>query len=171
MLYRLVRWERGDRSLAVRSVWLLALAPPAFVFVMGYTDATAVALAIAVMYLLRKQRWWWVCGLVVVAGFAAQSAIICSGFRLWSRHCVASGCAVARAIGRIAAVGAAPVGTLVYLTWVGSRFGDFAQPFIEQTSAHLRGAAPPIPSVRSFTRSVARSTGTWAWRSTSRGSC
>ena len=42
-------------------------------------------------------------------------------------------------LARVAAVGAAPVGTLVYLASVGSRFGDLALPFSEQTSAHLRG--------------------------------
>ena len=43
LLHRLVRWERGDAALASRAVWFLALAPSAFVFVMAYSDALAVA--------------------------------------------------------------------------------------------------------------------------------
>ena len=139
MLYRLVRWESGDRSLAVRSVWLLALAPPAFVFVMGYTDATAVALAIAAMYLLRKQRWWGAALCALVAGFCRPTAFLLAVPALVEALRGISHVPWRERFGRIAAVGAAPVGALVYLAWVGSRFGDFAQPFTEQTSAHLRG--------------------------------
>ena len=43
LVYRLVRWERGDAALATRAAWLLSIVPPALVFVMGYTDALAIA--------------------------------------------------------------------------------------------------------------------------------
>ena len=37
-LYHLVMFELGDEACARRAVWLLALAPPAFVLVMGYAE-------------------------------------------------------------------------------------------------------------------------------------
>ena len=49
---------------ARRAVWLLALAPPAFVLVMGYTEALAGLLAVITFYGLRSGRWW----LAAVAG-------------------------------------------------------------------------------------------------------
>ena len=39
VLYRLVVFELGDEACARRAVWLLALAPPAFVLVMGYAES------------------------------------------------------------------------------------------------------------------------------------
>ena len=44
LLYILARRETGDARLATRAAWFLALAPAAFVLVMGYTEATTIAL-------------------------------------------------------------------------------------------------------------------------------
>lgn len=139
MLYRLVRYETGDRPLAVRSVWLLNLAPPAFVFVMGYTDATAVALAVSTMYFLRRKRWWEAALCALVAGVFRPTALLLAVPALVEALRGIDRASWRERLGRVAAVAAAPAGTLVYLAWVGSRFGDFALPFSEQTSAHLRG--------------------------------
>lgn len=139
LLYRLVRWESGDRSLAVRSVWLLALAPPAFVFVMGYTDATAIAFAIAAVYLLRQQRWWGAALCALFAGVCRPTAFLLAVPALVEGLRGIGQASWRDRVARVAAVGAAPVGTLVYLLWVAFRFGDIALPFSEQTSAHLRG--------------------------------
>ena len=139
LLYRLVRWETGDRSLAVRSVWLFMLAPPAFVFVMGYTDASAVALAIATFSLLRRKQWWGaaLCGLVLgvfrPTGLLIAVPALIEGVRgishvPWRERCA-----------RSAAIVAAPVGAFAYLAWVRSQFGSLFLPFSEQTHAHLRG--------------------------------
>jgi hypothetical protein len=139
LLFRLIRFEGRDVRLAERAVWLLALAPPAFVFVMGYTDSTTVALAIATVYALRRKRWLWAAVFAFVAGTCRPTAFLLAvpaavealrGF----------GAASWRArVERVAAVAAAPLGTLAYLAWVGSRFDDPWLPFSVQTTAHLRG--------------------------------
>ena len=53
LLYRLICVETGDATLARRSVWVLALAPPAYVYVMGYSEATASALAVVTLPAVR----------------------------------------------------------------------------------------------------------------------
>ena len=35
------------------------LAPPAFVFVMGYSEALLVLLAVAFFLAIRRGNWWW----------------------------------------------------------------------------------------------------------------
>ena len=49
MLYGLVMHERDDPELARRAVWLVYLAPPAFVLVMGYAEATFMTFAALVL--------------------------------------------------------------------------------------------------------------------------
>jgi len=129
LLYRFVVDEGWGRSLAVRSVWLLALAPPAFVFVMGYTDATLVALAIATLYALRRRAWWWAAAFALVAGVCRPTAVLLALPALVeaARSIRATGWAERTA--RAAAVVAAPVGLACYLAWVGATFGDALLPF------------------------------------------
>src|SRR5439155_7117320 len=66
-LYGLVMQERGDSELARRAVWLVYLAPPAFVLVMGYAEATFMTFAALALVGLRSRRWW----LAAVFGFLA----------------------------------------------------------------------------------------------------
>ena len=61
---RLARFEGMSEETARKAVWLLALAPPAFVMVMGYTEALAGLLAVITFYGMRSGRWW----LAAVAG-------------------------------------------------------------------------------------------------------
>ena len=81
LLYRLIRFEGRDARLAERAVWVLALAPPAFVFVMGYTDSVTVALAIATMYALRSKRWGWAFLFALVAGRVPADCLSARGAR------------------------------------------------------------------------------------------
>ena len=57
----LVRRDFGDRALARRSVWLLALAPAAYSLVLGYADAALILCAVATFLAARA-------GTVVVGG-------------------------------------------------------------------------------------------------------
>jgi hypothetical protein len=139
VLYRLIRWERGDRALAERAVWLLAIAPPAFVFVMGYTDATTVALAVATMYALRRHRWGWATAFALAAGLCRPTAFLLVVPAAIEANRAIDDAPWRERLARIAAIVAAPVGTFLYLTWVGFRFGDLLLPFRVQTSANLRG--------------------------------
>ena len=74
LLYRLARLETGDAALARRSVWLLALAPPAYVFVMGYTEATAPRWRWRRFLALRTRRWGWAALAGALAGRPDPSA-------------------------------------------------------------------------------------------------
>ena len=53
MLFVLVRRETGDADLARRSLWILSLAPAAFVLVMGYAESTLLCLTIGCFLALR----------------------------------------------------------------------------------------------------------------------
>src|SRR5262245_66350504 len=58
VIWRLVWRERHDEDLARRSVWIAYLAPPAFVLVMGYAEATLMLCVAVALLGLRSKRWW-----------------------------------------------------------------------------------------------------------------
>ena len=55
-IYVLARSEFRDKVVARRAVWLIMLAPPAFVFVMGYSEALLVLLAVAFFVAIRRSE-------------------------------------------------------------------------------------------------------------------
>ncbi|HEX9506007.1 MAG TPA: hypothetical protein VGA62_08370, partial [Acidimicrobiia bacterium] len=58
-------------------------------------------------------------------------------------------------LARVAAIAAAPVGTLVYLAWVGFRFGNMLLPVRVQTHANLRGHfTDPVTALYDAARGV-----------------
>ncbi|MET0627061.1 MAG: hypothetical protein ABW033_01230 [Acidimicrobiia bacterium] len=143
LLYRLVRWERGDERLATRAAWFLSIAPPAFVFVMGYSDALAIALAIAAFLAMRKGQWWWAAAAALAVGICRPTGFLLAvpiAVEAWSSWSVESRSRASSAAARVAAVVAAPVGSLLYLLWVGSQYDDALLPYRVQTSARLHGA-------------------------------
>jgi hypothetical protein len=148
LLYRLVRWERGDEALATRAVWLLSIVPPAFVFVMGYTDALAITFAIGAFLAARRGHWWW-----AAAAGAALGVVRPTGFLLAVPLAVEAWRGFERAGGRdrlarLAAVVAAPVGAAAYLVWVWATYDDPFLPYSVQTSSRLHGEfANPVTTV------------------------
>ena len=76
LIYRLVRWERNDPQLATRAAWLLSIAPPAFVFVMAYSDSVAIVLAIAAFLAVRRRQWWWAAAGALVLGVSRPTGFI-----------------------------------------------------------------------------------------------
>ena len=76
LVYMLARREGRDAAFATRAAWFLALAPAAFVLVMGYTEGTTLALAIGVFLALRSKRWWVAAGLGVLAGLTRPSGFL-----------------------------------------------------------------------------------------------
>ena len=145
LLYRLVRWERGDTALATRAAWFLSLAPPAFVFVMAYSDALAILFAIATFLAMRRRNWWWAAAAAAIVGVTRPTGVLlavpvlieaCRGF---------STAAMRERVARAVAVVAAPVGTLVYLGWVGATRDDFLLPYSVQTTQPApRRAREPV---------------------------
>jgi hypothetical protein len=138
-LFALVRLESRDEALARRAVWLVALAPPAYVFVLGYTEATATLLAVLVFLGLRTRRWAW----AAVAGFLAGlvrpvGALLVVPAAIEALRDVRSARSGERMLRLVAAL--APVaGAGAYLAWVQAQFGDWWLPIRVQQRAGLRG--------------------------------
>jgi hypothetical protein len=76
LLFRLALRETGNAELAQRAAWLFALAPPAFVFTMGYADATGFALAVGAFLALRTKHWGWAAAAAFLAGSGRPSAFL-----------------------------------------------------------------------------------------------
>ncbi len=140
VLYRLVLVELGDEASARRAVWLFALAPPAFVLVMGYADSLLLLTSLAVFLGLRQRRF----ALATCAGFAAG---LCRPVGMLLVIPAAIEVAAAwpslSARERLAGVGAVvavPAGAAAYLGWAQEVVGSFLLPLQEQFSRSRRGA-------------------------------
>jgi hypothetical protein len=139
MLYVLAGRERNDDDLARRSAWLVALAPPAFVLVMGYSEATAVVSGIAVFLAVRSQRWYLAALAGYFAGLARPLAVLLvvpalveawrAGRPVLPREWIARGVAVVAPL----------AGLLTYLAWARHRTGDFWYPIRSQEDPTRRG--------------------------------
>ncbi len=135
LLHRLVVVETGDRRLAGRAVWALALFPPAFVLAWAYAEGPFLALAVGCLLLLRRERWW---GAALAAG--AAGLLRPTGALL----AIAALCAVWRPStgssalpGRLAAVAAGPLAVTSYVVWASLHFDE---PFLPLTvQRELRG--------------------------------
>jgi mannosyltransferase PIG-V len=142
LLHRLVLVEKADPKLAKRAAWLMAVVPPAFVLVLGYSEATFIALAIASFLALRTGRWWWSAGFALLAGLTRPVGVLLA---VPAAVEAARSLATAHRIGvralssRLAAVVAAPAGAAIYLGWVWARYGDPLLPLHVQQQTSRRG--------------------------------
>lgn len=144
-LVRLARVEGIGGPAAARAVWLLALAPPAFVLVMGYSEAVWGVLAVGVFLGLRTRRW-------ELAAFAGLLAGLCRPVGLLLAVPAAlealRGIRAASAVERLRrafAVLAAPVGVAAYLLWVGAAYGDPWLPLrLQRGLAAHGGSGDPV---------------------------
>lgn len=143
-VHALVLRETQDPLTARRAAWLIALVPPAYIMVMAYSEPVAIAAAVATFMALRSRRWWWAALFGLAAGLARPTGLLLAipalvevlrgmGLRgIWQ--------APRRdLVGRVAAVAGAPVGTALYLAWVGLRFGHPLQPYTSQVTPAFRG--------------------------------
>ena len=71
LTYELVRGEGRSDAVARRAVWIVYLAPSAFVLVMGYAEATLMTATLVALLALRRRRWWIAAIAGVVAGLDA----------------------------------------------------------------------------------------------------
>ncbi len=136
-LIRLARFEGMPEETARKAVWLLALAPPAFVMVMGYTEALAGLLAVIVFYGLRSGRWWLAAVAGLLSGLCRPPGVLLMApaiIEVWRSRAL-----VQAWLPRIAAVVAPGVGMVSYLAYIGIRFGDPLQPLSVQQQARLHG--------------------------------
>ena len=162
----LVRRDFGDRALARRSVWLLALAPAAYSLVLGYADAALILCAVATFLAARAGRWWWAAAAGLAAGLTRPVGILLVVpvvIEVWrgrpgreARHGQGPGRGDGQARLRgwprpgrraapLAAVAAPLVGTAAYLGWVGWQFGDPWLPLrVQQQNGHRGAITVPL---------------------------
>jgi len=131
-LYRLTVQETGDHGVARRTVRLFALFPPAFVLVLGYSEALYLCLAIGFVLTARARQWrvtvllGFLAGLTrPVAGLLALPAAV----RAWQTD--------RRSPTALLAVVSAPLGTLGFLIWSEREQGGWKAPIDAQRE--LRG--------------------------------
>ncbi len=141
VLYLLVRHDLHDERLARRSVWLLALAPPAYTLVMGYAEGMLLLCSTVALLAARTGRWWWAAAAGVVAGAARPLGLLVmvpvAIELVRTRHRVTHPGAW---VARVAALVAPAAGTAAFLGWVWAVFGDALLPFRVQDQPGHRGA-------------------------------
>jgi hypothetical protein len=131
-IYQLVMHERDDPELARRAVWLVYLAPPAFVLVMGYAEATFMTFAAISLLGVRSRRWWLAAIFGFLAGLTRPVGV------LLAVPAVVEGWQHRDAKAAVPAV--APVaGLLAYLIWAAHRSHDFFFPLRAQQDPVRRG--------------------------------
>jgi hypothetical protein len=131
-LYALVMQERNDHDLARRAVWLVYLAPPAFVLVMGYAEATFMTFAALTLIGLRARRWWVAAIFGLLAGLTRPVGVLLAvpaAIEGWQKRDVK---AVVPAL-------APAVGLAAYLAWAARRTHDFWYPLRAQQDPSRRG--------------------------------
>jgi hypothetical protein len=139
LIERLARLETGDRALAARAAWFLALLPPAFVLVMGYAESLLVFFALATFYALRRQKWAWAATMGLLAGLSRPLGVLLAfpalieALRGWRRA------GVGERIERLVAAAAPGVGGVAYLAWSWVATGDPMRPLRLQQEFDRRG--------------------------------
>jgi hypothetical protein len=142
VLSLLVRRETGDRDLARRSVWLVALAPSAFTLVMGYAEATLLICTSVTLLAIRSDRWWWAVAAGLVAGATRPIGLLLMvpvTIEAYRTRTTKGGRSFRANVARCAAVVAPAAGTAGYLAWVAGTFGDALLPFRVQDQHGHRG--------------------------------
>jgi hypothetical protein len=149
-VYALVRSEFRDTVVARRAVWLIMLAPPAFVFVMGYSEALLVLLAVAFFVNIRRGNWWWAGLFGYLAGTARPIGCllvvpaVIEVIRSWR-----TGGGWGRWTAKAVAIVGSAAGTVTYLGWVSTMYGGgFLEPLkIQQQQGHHGALADPVSTV------------------------
>jgi len=156
-LLLLVRHDLGDRALARRSVWLLALAPSAYTLVLGYADAPLLLCAVVAFLGARTGRWWWSAAAGLAAGAVRPVGVLLVvpvAVELWRSRARRDDPADAGArpgsgwLARGAALIAPLAGAGAYLAWVDARFGDVLLPFrVQEEGGHRGPLASPFSTM------------------------
>ena len=138
LLHRLTLQETGNEGVARRTVRLFALFPPAFVFVLGYSEALYLTLAIGFVLAARSRRWMVTAALGYLAGLTRPVAgflSLAAAVNAWRSD--------RRSPAALLAVISAPLGSLTFLIWSAEALGDWRAPIDAQRE--LRGdLAEPI---------------------------
>ena len=164
LMYELVRGEGRSDAVARRAVWIVYLAPPAFVLVMGYAEATLMTATLVALLALRRGKWWLAAIAGVIAGLTRPVGVLLVVPALVEafgpfRHRTTTTTTSKVAEGedrapkrdypaRAAAVIGSVVGTGAYLVWAEHRSGDLLYPLrVQQASARRGGWIDPVRAV------------------------
>ena len=149
VLVRLARREGFDEAALDRLIWLAALAPPAFVLVMGYAEALAGLLAVLVFLGARTRRWELAAaagllgGLCRPLGMLLAVPVAVEAARGLRRPAAPGGPRApdgAELVRRVGAVLAPLAGAGIYLAWSAAVFGDGFAPLTLQRDAARHGS-------------------------------
>lgn len=139
LTHRLVRLEGGDAALGRLAATLMAVAPPAFVLVMGYTEAIALCALLGGIVAARKGAWGVAAACGLVAGLARPTGVLLGvPLAVIALGGLRQASWVER--GRRAVAVASPaLGALPYLIWAQIDRGDWYAPYRVQSIPGLRG--------------------------------
>jgi Gpi18-like mannosyltransferase len=152
--YRLVAADLGP-SVALWTAGFLLVFPTAYFLHIGYTESLFLALSFGALWLARTDRWWAAAGFAFLAGLTRANGLVLvpalavEVFLAWRRDRIIG-------VARLAGIGAAGVGFLVYLGVNLAVYGDpFA--FSEIQRSHwfksLQGPWVGISGMLDWTRS------------------
>jgi hypothetical protein len=148
LLHRLTLRETGDARLAVRAAWFAAVFPPAMVLVLGYAEATFLALSVAMFLALRARGAGWAIPAGFLAGLVRPAGVLLvvpAAVEAIMRRRTSS---PPERLVRLGTVVAPALGTGVYLAWAEREYGDFWLPFRLQDDPSRRGGlANPVARV------------------------
>jgi hypothetical protein len=148
LLYRLARLETGDTALAVRAAWFGAIFPPAMALVLGYAEATFMALTVAMFLALRTRRVIWAIPFGVLAGLTRPLGVLLALPAAIEMARVWRSAATRDRVAGVGAVLSGPVGSGLYLLWVHYAYGDAWLPLsIQNDRAHRGGFVDPFTRV------------------------
>lgn len=139
LLHRLTLVETGDPSTAMRAVWFGVLLSPAVALVLGYAEATAMALAVGTFLAVRAKRWPLAAVLALLAGLCRPVGVLLAIPLMIEAIPGWRALALRERLERVAAVVAPVAGMCIYLAYVGIEFGDPFKPFSIQNRSTLRG--------------------------------
>lgn len=139
LLHRLALFETRDAGVARRAAWFAALLPPGAALVLGYADATALALAVGMFLALRTRRFAAAGVLGYFAALARPLGVLLVVPALIEAARDLRGAPPAEWLRRAIAVAGPPLGLATFMAWVDRTRGDAFLPFSVQKRASLRG--------------------------------
>lgn len=131
--------ERDERF-ARRAVWLLYLAPPAFVLVMGYAESTLVLATAVALLALRRRRWWAAAAAGLAAGLTRPLGVLAVLPALVEVLRAPRPVPRRELVARAGAVVAPAAGLYAYLAWAADRGESFLYPLRVHEDPTRRGA-------------------------------
>ena len=148
LVYELARREKRDHAVAARAVWVLYLAPSAFVLVMGYAEALMMTAALVALLSLRRGHWWIAAVAGIVAGLTRPVGLLLVVPALVEVFRTRRSMTPRDVLARAAAVVGPVVGAGAYLVWAEHRTGDLLYPLrVQQASARRGSWIDPVRAV------------------------